>query len=72
LAKPGDPGPVYDATVEVAEFLGTQVLLDMRLGGFEVTAEAPAQERPTGDCPVRIAFDPSAVHLFDTASGVAI
>jgi multiple sugar transport system ATP-binding protein len=72
LAKPGDPGPIYDATVEVSEFLGTQVLLDMRLGGFEVTAEAPAQDRPATDRPVQIAFDPGAMHLFDTASGVAI
>ena len=72
VAKPGEPGPSYDASVEVAEYLGTQVLLDMRLGGFEVTAEVPAQDRPADNCPLRIAFEPGAVHLFDTASGMAI
>ena len=72
VAKVGDRGLTYDATVEVAEFLGTQVLLDMRLAGFELTAEIPAQDRPASDRPLRIAFDASSIHLFDTGSGAAI
>jgi multiple sugar transport system ATP-binding protein len=72
IAKPADSGPVYDATVEVSEFLGTEVLLDLRVGGAEMTAQIPAQEKPAEDQAIRIAFDLNAVHLFDTASGVAV
>ena len=72
IAKPADSGPVYDATVDVSEFLGTEVLLDLRVGGAEMTAQIPAQEKPAEDQAIRIAFDLNAVHLFDTASGVAV
>ena len=72
IAKPADSGPVYDATVDVSEFLGTEVLLDLRVGGAEMTAQIPAQEKPAEDQAIRIAFDLNAVHLFDTSSGVAV
>jgi multiple sugar transport system ATP-binding protein len=72
VAKAIESGPVYDATVEVSEFLGTEVLLDLKVGAAEMTAQIPAQEKPAEDQAIHIAFDLNAVHVFDTASGVAV
>lgn len=66
-------GDAYDAAVEVTEYLGTEALLNLKVGGHDLVAQVPAAQRPPQDRQaVRIAFDPSHLHVFDTQSGQAI
>jgi len=63
----------YDANIEVTEYLGTEALINLRIGSQEIVAQVPASHRPAHDMQVaRVAFDPRRLHVFDTASGQAI
>ncbi|MBN9552671.1 MAG: sn-glycerol-3-phosphate ABC transporter ATP-binding protein UgpC [Alphaproteobacteria bacterium] len=63
----------YEAVVEVDEYLGTEVLLNLRAGNHELVAQVPAAARPAPDRQsVRIGFDAARLHVFDTQSGEAI
>ncbi|MCB1379054.1 MAG: TOBE domain-containing protein [Alphaproteobacteria bacterium] len=62
----------YEARLEVTEYLGTEALLDLRLGGFEIMAQVPASQRPKGSEMLRVGFDLSHVHIFDTETGLAL
>jgi multiple sugar transport system ATP-binding protein len=72
LNYPAESGG-YEAAIQVVEYLGTEALLDLKVGDHEVMALLPAADRPGHDQrSVRIAFDPSRLHVFDTQSGQAI
>ncbi len=69
----GAGGEGYDAAIEVTEYLGTEALLNLKVGGHELVAQVPAASRPAQEEQgVRIAFDPRRLHVFDTGSGQAI
>jgi multiple sugar transport system ATP-binding protein len=79
--RPSDVGLVngdtsgngYDAAIEVVEYLGTEALLNLKVGGQEMVAQIPALARPDHrQKNVRIFFDPGKLHIFDTQSGLAI
>jgi multiple sugar transport system ATP-binding protein len=73
LASSDDPEqPGFDAVVEVVEKLGSQILLDVKVGSammvaaVEPTVRARARER------LRLAVNPERVHFFDSRSEAAI
>jgi multiple sugar transport system ATP-binding protein len=62
----------FDATVEVVEPLGSEILLDVRVGESPVVARVEPSMRVAARDAVRLAFDPQRVHFFDPASEAAI
>lgn len=63
----------HSASIEVTEYLGTEALLNLKIGNQEIVAQVPAAHRPTQDKTLaRIAFDSRHLHVFDTASGQAL
>lgn len=63
---------IFDARVEVTEYLGVEALLDLRLGEHEILAQVPAAEMPDIGSTVKLWFDPQALHVFDALSGDAV
>ena len=62
----------FDATVEVVEPLGSEILLDVRVGESPMVARVDPAMRVAAHDRVRLAFDPARAHFFDTASEAAI
>ena len=63
----------YEASVEVAEYLGTEALLNLRAGVHDIVAQVPAAGRPAANGQsIHIGFDAARLHVFDTQSGEAI
>ena len=62
----------FDANVEVVEPLGSEILLDVRVGDTPVVAKMEPSMRVAAHDKVRLAFDPMRVHFFDTESEAAI
>ncbi len=62
----------FDATVEVVEPLGSEILLDTRVGDSPVVARVDPGVRTTAHERVRLAFEPERTHFFDAASEAAI
>ena len=62
----------FDATVEVVEPLGSEILLDVRVGESPVVARVDPGVRVAAHDRVRLAFDPARVHLFDAGTEKAI
>ncbi|CAN5556617.1 sn-glycerol-3-phosphate ABC transporter ATP-binding protein UgpC [soil metagenome] len=60
----------FDATVELAEVLGYEQLLHLRVGGVQLTVRGAPGIRPSPGDVVRLHVDPSRVHVFDAATGV--
>ena len=65
-------GAGIPATVELAEPLGSELLLHVRTAGAELTARLPAGVPPASGSPVHLAVDPARMHFFDPATGLAI
>jgi multiple sugar transport system ATP-binding protein len=69
VAGGGDAGEyAFEAAVEVVEPLGSEILLDMRVGEIAVVARIDPGLRVSAHERVRIAFDPERAHFFDLAS----
>jgi multiple sugar transport system ATP-binding protein len=68
----GGAGTGIPATVELAEPLGSELLLHVRTGGIELTARLPAIVPPASGSAVHLAVDPARLHFFDPGSGLAI
>jgi multiple sugar transport system ATP-binding protein len=62
----------FDATVELAEALGHEQLLHLRVEGVPLTVRGAPGVRPAVGSTVRVHVDPTHVHLFDAASGVSL
>jgi len=62
-----------EASIEVTEYLGTEALLNLRIGEQDLCVQIPASSRPPlGQPTVRIDVDSRHLHVFDTESGLAI
>ena len=73
VAAGGDSADyAFDATVEVVEPLGSEILLDVRVGATPMVARVDPGMRVSAHERVRLAFDPARVHLFDTGTEKAI
>jgi len=73
--RPADGGAgdyAFDAIVEVVEPLGSEILLDVRVGESPVVARVDPALRVAAHDRVRLAFDPARAHFFDSASEAAI
>jgi multiple sugar transport system ATP-binding protein len=71
-ATAADSDYVFDATIEVVEPLGSEILLDVRVGDSPVVARVDPGLRFSARERVRLAFDPARVHFFDATSEAAI
>jgi len=71
-ATAADSDYVFDATIEVVEPLGSEILLDVRVGESPVVARVDPGLRFSARERVRLAFDPARVHFFDATSEAAI
>jgi multiple sugar transport system ATP-binding protein len=73
LANGSDPaGLCLDAVVEVVEKLGSEILLDLQVGGQTMVAAVEPTVRAQHGDKVRLALRGDRLHFFDTASGKAI
>jgi multiple sugar transport system ATP-binding protein len=64
--------PCFDAVIEVVEQLGSEILLDMKVGeGVMVACVDPAVRVKVHDR-LRVAMRPSRLHVFDAKSEAAI
>jgi multiple sugar transport system ATP-binding protein len=65
----GAPGLSLDARVEVVEQLGSEILLETRVGSHSVTVARVAAETPVGrGDQVRLSARPGRLHFFDPAT----
>jgi multiple sugar transport system ATP-binding protein len=73
LASGGDPAELgLDAVVEVVERLGSQTLLDVRVGPNAMVAAVEPNARVDVHDRLRLALRPDRLHFFDQASQAAI
>src|SRR5262245_40609628 len=66
------PDYVFDATVEVVEPLGSEILLDIRAGNNMMVARVDPTVRVKVHEPIRLALDPERLHFFDVKTEQAI
>jgi multiple sugar transport system ATP-binding protein len=62
----------FETTVEVVEPLGSEILLDVRVGESPMVARVDPSMRVAAHDRVRLAFDPARAHFFDAATEAAI
>jgi multiple sugar transport system ATP-binding protein len=73
LATGADPAHhSFDATVEVVEPLGSEILLDVRAGEHPIVARVDPGTRVKVHETVRLALDPERLHFFDFESEAAL
>lgn len=68
--EPGDM--VVPASVALLEPLGSETLVTFKLGASEVIARVAASFRESSGTRVNLQLNPSHLHLFDSASGMAL
>ena len=66
------PAHCLDAVVEVIEKLGSEILLDMQVGGRSMVAAVDPAVRTTRGDRLRLAVNAERLHFFDTATDAAI
>src|ERR1044072_2767350 len=64
--------PCFDATVEVVEQLGSDILLDMKVGDGAMVASVEPTVRVKVRDKLRLAMRPSTLHVFDAKTEAAI
>jgi multiple sugar transport system ATP-binding protein len=69
----GAPGHGFDARVEVVEQLGSEILLETRVGATSVTAaRVDAESRVARGDQVRLSAQPGRLHFFDPETELPI
>ncbi len=66
------PGVSFEAVVEVIEPLGSEVLLDMKVGPNPVVARVPPSTTARVHEKIRLSVDPAKIHIFDPHTECAI
>ncbi|HET7669198.1 MAG TPA: sn-glycerol-3-phosphate ABC transporter ATP-binding protein UgpC [Burkholderiales bacterium] len=66
------PGSTFEATVDVVEPLGSEILLNVRAGESAIVARVDPATRVNPHESVRLAFDPAKVHFFDAATEASL
>jgi multiple sugar transport system ATP-binding protein len=73
LANGADPPEyVFDATVDVVEPLGSEILLNLTAGAHALVARVEPGVSVKMHDRIRLAFDPARLHFFDHATESAI
>ena len=62
----------FDAAIELVEMTGADTLATFGLGGHEMMARLPAEEKPALGDRIGLSFDPAHLHLFDRRSSVRV
>src|SRR5690349_1126108 len=62
----------FDAVIEVVEPLGSEILLNVRVGDSPVVAKVDPGLRFSPHERVRLAFDPARLHFFDAATEASL
>jgi multiple sugar transport system ATP-binding protein len=62
----------FDAVIEVIEQLGSEILLDMKVGEDVMVASVEPTVRVKVRDRLRVAMRPSRLHVFDAETGAAI
>jgi ABC-type sugar transport systems, ATPase components len=69
----GAPGLGFDARVDVVEQLGSEILLETRVGDHSITvARVPAETPIASRDQVRVSAQPGRLHFFDPESELPI
>ncbi|MBI4589807.1 MAG: TOBE domain-containing protein, partial [Candidatus Rokubacteria bacterium] len=72
-ASSGDPQDlVFEALVEVVEPLGSEILLDTKVGTHTIVARVDPTVRTRHHEKIRLAFIPERIHFFDNSTEQAI
>ena len=66
------PDLCFDAVVEVVEQLGSEILLDTRVGPATVVASVEPTSRVRSNDKLRLSLKPERLHLFDSKTEAAI
>jgi multiple sugar transport system ATP-binding protein len=73
LASGGDANELsFDSVVEVVEQLGSETLLDVKVGPCAMVAALPPTVGVKIRDQMRLALNPAQLHFFDTKTGAAI
>ena len=64
--------PCFDAVIEVVEQLGSEILLDMKVGDGVMVASIEPTARVKVRDSLRLAMRPSRLHVFDAKTEAAI
>ncbi len=73
LASSADASELsFDSVVEVVEQLGSETLLDVKVGPSAMVAAVPPIVGVRLRDPMRLALNPTRMHFFDAASGAAL
>ena len=73
LANGSDPAEyIFDATVDVVEPLGSEILLNLTAGANALVARVDPAVTVKMHDRVRLAFDPAKMHFFDQTTEAAI
>jgi multiple sugar transport system ATP-binding protein len=73
VATPADPpGLTFDSKVEVVEQLGSEILLDVRVGEETMVAAVDPTTRAKVAEQLRLAVNPARLHFFDATTEAAI
>jgi multiple sugar transport system ATP-binding protein len=66
------PGLTFSSKVEVVEQLGSEILLDVRVGDDSMVAAVDPGTQAKVQESLRLAVDPGRVHFFDAATETAV
>jgi multiple sugar transport system ATP-binding protein len=66
------PGTLIDAVVDVVEPLGSEILLDLRVGSSSMVARVEPTVRVKVHEPMKLAVIPERLHFFDTKTEAAV
>jgi multiple sugar transport system ATP-binding protein len=73
IAGPSDPAELcFDVEVEVVEQLGSEILLDTRVGDATFVASVDPTLRTRVHDRLKLAMNPARLHLFDARTEAAI
>jgi multiple sugar transport system ATP-binding protein len=73
VARDGDPaGLTFNSKVEVVEQLGSEILLDVRVGDSSMVASVEPTTRVKVQETMRLAINPERLHFFDASTEAAI
>jgi len=73
VARDSDPaGLTFNSKIEVIEQLGSEILLDVRVGDGTMVASVDPTTRAKVQDTLRLAANPERLHFFDAKSEAAI
>ena len=73
VARDGDPaGLTFNSKIGVVEQLGSEILLDVRVGESSMVAAVEPTTRARVQDTMRLAVNPERLHFFDTSTEMAI